>query len=514
MGFYRENPWQFITDWGMTHDPRNPEIGLPSSIPFLLYTRQEEWAKWFFERWRARENGLSDKSRAVGLTWIAVAMACTLALFYDEVIFGFGSRKEEYVDKLGDPKCILYKARAFMRMLPVEFRGGWNKDRHAPHMRIEFPGTNSVIIGEAGNNIGRGNRVSAYFLDESAHVLQPELIEASLSETTNCRIDISTPRGRNNPFGRKRWSGEIPVFSFHWRDDPTKDEAWYEKRKKMIGDPVIIAQELDLDYSASIEGVIIPATWVWAAVDAHKTLGIKPTGVRRAALDVADAGRDLNAFCGRYGILIEFLEEWTGKESDIFVTAKRAVALMDVFGYEDIYYDADGLGAGVRGDARVINRKRKNNGLKPVDFRAFHGSGAVLHPEREAFLKRGETREAGRGRTNEDFFGNFKAQAWWALKHRFWLTYQTIQAHKENDENWEYDPNDLISISSAVTDSEGKNLLQKLVAELSQPTYYEAELSGKMYVDKLPDGARSPNLADAVMIAFAPTKKIRGGLSV
>ena len=46
--------------------------------------------------------------------------------------------------------------------------------------------------------------------------------------------------------------------------------------------------------------------------------------------------------------------------------------------------------------------------------------------------------------------------------------------------------------------------------ELSQPTYSQNS-NGKILVDKKPDGARSPNKADSVMIAFAPIRKINAG---
>jgi hypothetical protein len=41
------------------------------------------------------------------------------------------------------------------------------------------------------------------------------------------------------------------------------------------------------------------------------------------------------------------------------------------------------------------------------------------------------------------------------------------------------------------------------VSELSQPTFKVSPV-GKIVVDKTPDGAKSPNLADALMIRFAP----------
>lgn len=498
--FYKENPAQFIIDWGVTADPRNVERGLPTLTPFLLFPKQEEWIHWFLERWRNQEPGIVDKSREMGMSWLTVALSSTVCLFYEGVNVGFGSRKEEYVDSKGDPKALLYKARQFIQYLPIEFRGNWDERKHAPYMRIQFPMTQSVITGEAGDGIGRGDRSSFYFVDESAWLPRPELVEASLSQTTNCRIDISTPRGMNNPFARKRFGGNINVFSFHWRDDPRKDDEWYQKKCNDIDDPIVIAQEIDLNYSASIEGILIPSIWVQAAVDAHIKLKIDPKGIRKVGLDVADQGADKNAFCGRYGILVEYLQSWSGKEGDIYDTVERACTLCDVLGYRSIDYDADGLGAGVRGDARIVNTHRAKTNKPAIEFAPFRGSGAVIHPTGDPFKGTNDTHDGSKGRTNEDFFANAKAQAWWALRHRFKLTYRAVV------EGLPYNPDDIISIPSILPEC------RKLIIELSQPTYSQNSV-GKIIIDKMPDGAKSPNLADSLMIAFAPTKKIRGFFS-
>lgn len=192
------------------------------------------------------------------------------------------------------------KARMFLSHLPAEFLGGWRRDRHAPFMRILFPATGSTIVGEGGDGIGRGDRTSLYFVDEAAFIERPELVDASLSATTNCRLDVSPPNGRGNSFSNRRHSGKVPVFTFSWRHDPRKDAAWYRRQCDTL-DPVTVAQEIDCNYSASVEGIVIPQAWVQSAVDAHTKLGITPSGARCAALDVADEGVDKNAFAARYG---------------------------------------------------------------------------------------------------------------------------------------------------------------------------------------------------------------------
>lgn len=495
--YYKHYPAQFLIDWGVTSDPRNVERGLPALIPFILFPRQEEWVEWLIERWTKREPGLTDKSREMGLSWLTVCISCTLCLLHDGMNIGFGSRKEEYVDKKGDPKSLLWKGRQFISNLPVEFRGDWNERKHSPYMRIEFPNTGSVITGESGDGIGRGARNSIYFVDESAFIPRPELIDASLSQTTNCRIDISTPRGMSNPFARKRFGGKISVFTFHWRDDPRKDQQWYEKMCHDIDDPVVIAQEIDLNYSASVEGILIPSAWVQASVDAHIKLGLNISGIRKGALDIADEGKDKNAYCGRHGILVEHLECWSGKGSDIYETVEKAFSISDRLGFHSVDYDADGLGAGVRGDARIINNQRTSAGKSKITFNPFRGSGEIVDPKGNPFQGSNEGKDGEKGRTNQDFFKNAKAQAWWHLRNLFRNTYRAVV------EGLPFNHNDIISISSTIPE------YQKLIVELSQPTYSQNN-TGKIVVDKMPDGSSSPNRADSVMIAFAPFKKTQG----
>ena len=162
---YRETPDDFINDWGVTYDPRNADIGLPTIIPFILFDKQRDWVRYVVRKWRAREPGLTEKSRDVGVSWLAMGLSCTLCIFHDGVAIGVGSRKTEYVDKIGTQKPLLPKGRMFMENLPEEFRGSWEAWRDAPYMRITFPDTGSIIGGEGGDDLGRGDRTSLYLVD-------------------------------------------------------------------------------------------------------------------------------------------------------------------------------------------------------------------------------------------------------------------------------------------------------------------------------------------------------------
>lgn len=492
---YKHNPADFINDWGVTFDPRNIALGLPPIMPFILFPKQIELIHWLIDLWHNQQSGGVEKSRDTGVSWTVLSLFCTLGIFYNGFSAGCGSRKEEYVDKLDAPKSLFYKARMFMRYLPVEFRAGWTLAKHAPHMRLIFPDTGSVITGEAGDGIGRGDRQAIYLVDESAHLERPELVEASLSNTTDCRIDVSSVNGMNNPFARKKHEGHIPYFIYDWTDDPRKDAVWYAKKMEELG-PTVMAQEVDRNYNASIEGTVIPSVWILAALDAHIKLGIVPSGMRRGALDVADEGKDKNAFGSRHGILLDAMEVWSGKDSDIYATTERAHSICKRTGLTEFLFDSDGLGAGVRGDSRMINQLQQTN----LEALAWRGSGEVINPDSPAIpLPAGAHPNDVIVRTNKDFYLNAKAQAWWELRKRFERTFNAVT------KGMQYDPDTLISISKNIPDH------MKLAAELSQPTWSEND-AGKIKVDKKPDGQPSPNMADAVMMLYAPQNRRKVGV--
>src|SRR5690606_5500586 len=109
---------------------------------------------------------------------------------------------------------------------------------------------------------------------------------------------------------------------------------------------------------------------------------------------------------------------WSGKGADIFDSVAKAFGFCDVLGFDELDYDADGLGAGVRGDARVLNEKRK----RKITVHAWRGSGEIVEPDSPipSAAPRNIKREAGEiVRLNGDYFENAKAQAWFDLRARF-----------------------------------------------------------------------------------------------
>jgi hypothetical protein len=302
-----------------------------------------------------------------------------------------------------------------------------------------------------------------------------------------------------NPFAQKRWGGKIDVFIFDWRDDPRKDDAWYEKQCAEL-DPVVVAQEIDRDYAASVKGVVIPGAWVRSAIDAKERVGTLGSGRKRIAFDVADEGEDKNAVCIAEWIEVVETDEWSGKGSDIFSSTEYVFDVCDDAGAREFRYDADGIGADVRGDARIINERRRANKQRTIRAIGYRGSEAVVDPE--GIVEGTIGGEGDAGRTNADYFGNHKAQSWWALRKRFQKTHRWVESIAANEKDpskpvQHCHPDEIISLSS-----KNPNLM-KLVAELSQATYRQNEV-GKLIIDKKPNGVKSPNMADSVVIDFAP----------
>ncbi len=483
--YYKAAPIQFIIDWGLTSDTRNVGSETPTLLPLIPWPRQIQLLQFYLDMFHGKRDGLVPKSRDQGASILALALAVTLCLFNERLTLGFLSNNLDNVDVIGDDQSLLEKARDFIELLPEEFRAGFRRDERDTSKRklIRFPMTHSRIKGVGGKNPGRGGRARAFWVDESAHLEYPELVDNALSANTPCRIDVSSVNGVANAFAQKILEGKLPTFYFHYRDDPRKTPAWKEKEQEKRG-LLSWAQEYEIDIAASADGIIIPSEWVRAAVGFAKEHNIPVEGITLVSYDVADRGNDLNALSLRKGIQVEDLKLWTGKKSDLFASATEAFNWCDKHGSEIMIYDSVAIGGGTFAASKNINEARTKSLQEPIRCIPFNGGSSVVHPDR---------RVPGMGKKrNKEHYANLKAQGWGYLAYRFEQTYKATKGQP-------YDPNYLISINENIE----PDLLSQLINELSQPTQ-EPNGSGKLVVNKVPNGTRSPNLADSVMQAFSP----------
>jgi hypothetical protein len=494
----------FFNEWVWTYDPRLAE-------PFVrmrLFRRQAEFLTWLEEREAAEEDGLAEKSRDSGLTWLCAGFLVHRWLFRRGFKGGLGSRKQQLVDTIGDPDSIFEKLRIILRrlppwMLPVGF--DWKRDDN--FCKLINPASGATITGEAGDDIGRGGRNSIYVVDEAAFVEHPQKIEAALAANTNCRIYVSTPNGVGNVFYQKRHSGEVPVFTMHWHDDPRKNawelidadghildagpggaeaspipdgcslrHPWYEAEKKRLASAIIVAQELDIDYTASLEGVTIPAAWVQAAVDLVKRLSLPRSEHVVAGLDVADGGGCENVLTIRRGPVIpEIHSRAEGGTTD---TANWALALARAAGVRTLNYDSVGVGAGIAGTFRAKARDGLL-GLIAIGVNVGIAPTEAVWPD---------------GRTSKEWFGNLKAELWWIVRRRFEKSFEMIEGVAD------YPLDEMISIPNH----------PRLIRELSNVLHFRRE-DGKIVIETKEHlakrGVASPDYAESLMLTFAPVRR-------
>jgi phage terminase large subunit len=165
------------------------------------------------------------------------------------------------------------------------------------------------------------------------------------------------------------------------------------------------------------------------------------------------------------------------------MTARRAIQAVKRFAPLQVQYDCIGVGAGVKAET---NRLREE-GLLPegIRFIPFDAGAQVKRPDQR--VVQGDKDSP----INKDFYANLKAQAWWDLRRRFEKTWRAVirDDHFPTDE--------LISLDGDMP------RIRELEKELAQPTItHSARL--KLMVEKKPEGTRSPNMADAVVMCFFP----------
>lgn len=476
------DPLSFINDWIWTYDPRNISRKLPPVVPFVLRPTQERLVLWLQEREATQTHGMIEKSRDEGMSYVVLAYFLHRWLFTPGFAAGVGSRKEEYVDRKGDPKSLFWKFRDMLGHLPTWMMPeGFTSKLHDNHMRILNPANGASLTGEAGDNIGRGGRTTMYLLDEWAFVENPESVNAAISQNTNVVIKGSTPNGVGNVFYTERFSNRFDVFTMRWQDNPDKNFTldvgghvafpWYEKQKANL-DPLILAQEVDIDYTASVAGVVIPAKWVEAAF----ALKLERAAPAAAGVDVADDGADKSAYAARQGpVVLPSLRQFKGlhRASDLIETGKAD-------GISELNYDKLGVGASLTATLAKVE------GL-PFTVRGIansHKPSRTVYPDAEARA--------------EERFANLAAELWWRLRLRFKATYERVTLGKDHPDS------ECISLAEL----RGHPLESAVRAQLSQSTYEKAGVADKIRVNKKGNGTASPDLAEVILYAFAPAAPV------
>ena len=267
----------WVNSFAFTYDPRN--LGnpaatglrkLPKMVPFVTWPYQDDALRLLQWCVMTGVDGLIEKSRDMGASWISVLVYDWFFLFHEMDTFLMVSRKEDLVDKREDPDCLFWKLDFIHRNMPQ-----WmvpEISRQKLHMKNEAGG--GTIDGESTTgDVGRGGRRRSILLDEFGAVEESESQEVlnATNDTTDCRIFNSTPKGALGAYYEQTKRDDIVKIRMHWSQHPHKRDGlytcekgkcpihpegghlhskWYDRECRRRGwNPIAIAQELDIDYS-------------------------------------------------------------------------------------------------------------------------------------------------------------------------------------------------------------------------------------------------------------------------
>lgn len=273
----------FINLCGWLQEPRATG-DKPRIIPFVTWPIQDECLEWMGECVSEQHDGLLDKSRDMGATWLCLYKFLHGWLFFPATIYLLMSRNADLVYDRASHKALFSKVEFAIKRLP-----SWLKPPYTyTEMNMRNDSNGARFEGEpATGDMGRQARATAALLDEFAAFDRQNpgsgrRARAATGDVTGCRIINSTQLGVNNEFWRWKEEGNISVFVLDWKDHPEKGKDLYRKedgtwsspardREVARQRPEIIAQEWDRDAQAA-GGVYF---------DHHVLDGIEKTDVMR-----------------------------------------------------------------------------------------------------------------------------------------------------------------------------------------------------------------------------------------
>jgi len=305
----------------------NPELD-PAVVPFDLYPYQEQFLQDLYESYKNEQDVLDEKTRQMGLSWLYMAFFLW-GLLYDASFTGFAmSYKESLVDDGGRESTVdsLFGKLRFM----YEHLEEPLHELKFKFLRVTNPDTGAYVIGESTNpNAGRGGTYKIGLWDETASTPKSEVIFQAFHQAVKCRCFNSTARGKGNVFARLRWdpTSGVAVKTLHWTLHPIKGKdkklvngkwtsPWYEQECRELT-PTQIAQELDIDYEASVEGRI----WGKLSREVHlKKVDFDPLWVDRSII-----AWDLGVADETFGVVMQMdnqggiaiVDEVVGTDQDI-----------------------------------------------------------------------------------------------------------------------------------------------------------------------------------------------------
>ena len=277
------DPLFYINAFCFLYEPRT---GM--TLPFITYPFQDDVFAELFECIKMGEDTIIEKSRDMGASWCCMT-AMEYLWHFSEIRYTFLllSRKQDLVDKRGDPKTLFYKFD-FLH----EHQPGWLLPRiDATMMHRQNMDNGATMDGDSTNEFaGVADRRTAILLDEFSKMDNQSAIFRGTRDATNCRLFNYTPQGSGNMAYEIAKDPDRRKMTLHWSVHPTKSiglyeivdgevifkdkeywtpkriseykfnrvepnnpkyrfrSPWYDEQEKRAAHPKELAQELDIDY--------------------------------------------------------------------------------------------------------------------------------------------------------------------------------------------------------------------------------------------------------------------------
>ena len=207
--------------WFWTFDTRTDS----KHLPFITYGFQDEAITKLNDAINLGRDVFIDKSRDMGATWLVLGTFTWRFLTQMGEEFRVGSRKEDFVDKVGDMGSLFEKMRYLLNRLPwFLLPQGFDAKRDMPYMKMVNKELGSAVIGEATNeNFARGDRKKAVLFDEFQTWEKGDEAWRSASDATPCKIALGTPQGEGNKFAELHRTEEVKTkIHLIWYTHPKK----------------------------------------------------------------------------------------------------------------------------------------------------------------------------------------------------------------------------------------------------------------------------------------------------
>lgn len=262
------------------------------------------------------------------------------------------------------------------------------------------------------------------------------------------------------------------IAKVNWRDNPwfpaeTNEERLYDMRTNPDMYAHIWEGEPD---DQGGEKKVLPFYLLEKCIEAYRQGKWSGQGIKEIGLDIADSGENFNALVGKRGACIVHAEKW--RSNILGETARRADRIARESGTARLFYDVQGVGAGVR--SYFAEMTERPYSTRPEMFGGKVKGGDVRYNYRVS---------------NDEFFARRNAQLGWALRVRAMKTERLLNGE-------EVDPDECLFISDKIP------RLEEFLAQLSQPAWRES-MTGKTELIKRDEEEASPDLYDAAVLAFS-----------